>query len=100
MRTVVLMLSICLVVSPAISEPRTGEEVYTKTCSTCHSIGVVNAPKTHDKAAWQARNKDLATLVESTKKGINAMPPFGTCMDCTDKELEAAIKFMMEDKKG
>ena len=28
-------------------------------------------------------------------RGIKAMPPKGTCMDCTDEELKAAIVYML-----
>jgi cytochrome c5 len=37
----------------------------------------------------------IDALVASAKKGKNAMPPMGTCMDCSDAELKAAIEFML-----
>ena len=33
------------------------------------------------------------------KKGINAMPPMGTCMDCSDAELTAAIQHMVDNSQ-
>ncbi|MGB5729137.1 MAG: c-type cytochrome [Thiogranum sp.] len=33
----------------------------------------------------------LATAVS----GLNAMPPKGTCADCSDEELKAAIEYML-----
>jgi cytochrome c5 len=39
-------------------EPKSGEEVYNSTCSTCHQAGVAGAPKTSDTAAWQQRLDD------------------------------------------
>lgn len=94
---ILVQIGICLTLaSSAFAEQRTGEEIYKKHCGMCHAEGLINAPKTHDEAAWKARNKELPALLESSKKGLNAMPPSGTCMDCTDLELKAAIEFMMK----
>ena len=45
------------------------------------------------------RQPRLATgfesLFKNAKQGINTMPPMGTCTDCTDEELEAAIRKML-----
>ena len=98
MKVVIAITLLGILASSALAEPRSGQSVYNQFCTVCHSIGVANAPKTHDKAAWQARNKDQAALLEGAKKGINAMPPNGTCMDCTDEELKAAIDFMMKEE--
>jgi len=78
------------------AQARTGEELYTQYCTTCHTIGVANAPKKGDAEAWAPRKaKGMPAMIEQAKKGLNAMPPKGLCMDCTDQELEAAIKFML-----
>ena len=34
---------------------RSGEEVYTATCSVCHENGIAEAPYLEDKADWEAR---------------------------------------------
>ncbi|MEZ4752857.1 MAG: c-type cytochrome [Bdellovibrionota bacterium] len=80
----------------AYAEGRDGKTVYTAHCTTCHSIGVANAPKTHDEAAWEAKGKTVDQFLESAIKGLNAMPPKGACGDCTDDELKAAIEFMIK----
>ena len=36
----------------------------------------------------------LDGLLAKAISGINAMPPKGTCADCSDDELKAAIKHM------
>lgn len=85
-------------VAPADAAPAamTGEQVYNKHCVVCHSAGVAGAPKTHDKAAWSARQeKGLDALLASAIKGVNAMPPKGTCMSCSDDELKLAIEYML-----
>ena len=53
------------------------EEIYGKSCVVCHASGAAGAPKTGDKAAWQARidAKGMDGMLESIHKGINAMPP-------------------------
>lgn len=68
---------------------------YNKSCAVCHNAGVAGAPKTGDAQAWAPKlEKDMATLVQSVKNGLNAMPPKGMCFDCTDAEYEALITYM------
>ncbi|ADN74515.1 cytochrome c class I [Ferrimonas balearica DSM 9799] len=72
-----------------------GEAVYQKACKTCHEMGIAGAPKVKDAAAWEPRlGKGMDALVSSVKTGLNAMPPGGMCMDCTDEDLKAAIEYM------
>ena len=83
--------------APAASAAaRSGEAVYAATCQVCHVAGVANAPKMGDKAAWAPRiAKGIDALLASAVNGLNAMPPRGTCGDCSDAELKAAIEHMM-----
>lgn len=75
--------------------PRSGEQVYQATCFACHGTGALNAPKSADDWAPRiAKGKDL--LLEHSINGFNAMPPRGTCMDCSDDEISAAIDFMIK----
>ncbi|MCB1705669.1 MAG: cytochrome c5 family protein [Halioglobus sp.] len=68
---------------------------YQTSCFACHSTGAAGAPKAHDEAAWQPRmEKGMPALVESVKKGMNAMPPTGMCSTCTDEDYIALIEFM------
>ncbi|MCB1689402.1 MAG: cytochrome c5 family protein [Halioglobus sp.] len=70
-------------------------EQYQSSCFACHSTGAAGAPKTHDQAAWEPRMaKGMPALVESVKKGLNAMPPTGMCSTCTDEQYTALIEFM------
>jgi cytochrome c5 len=76
--------------------PRSGDQVYNASCLACHSTGVAGAPKLGDQAAWTARvAKGLDGLLATAVSGINAMPPKGTCADCSDEELKAAIEYML-----
>ena len=83
--------------APAASAARSGEDVYKTACVACHASGVAGAPLTGDTAAWQARydaEGGLAGLLAISKAGKGAMPPMGTCANCSDEELNAAIEFM------
>ena len=79
-----------------------GEQVYKKSCVNCHGTGVANAPKLGDAAAWAPRiAKGNDALYNSAKKGIpgTAMMAKGTCVACSDAELEAAVDFMVSTVK-
>ena len=74
---------------------RSGEEIYAAHCHICHATGLNNAPKFADAEVWASRlAKGAEELLRITKEGLNAMPPMGTCMSCTDAELSAAIDHM------
>lgn len=83
------------VAAAASSGPRSGEEVTAKFCNACHGAGILGAPKVGDTAAWQARaTNGIDGLLAHAISGLNAMPPKGTCGDCSDEELKAAIEHM------
>lgn len=76
---------------------RSGEAVYGQYCTACHGSGILEAPKTGDTAAWEARLAaagSLEALTQSAITGIRAMPPKGTCADCSDEEILGAIQHM------
>lgn len=76
---------------------RSGEAVYGQFCTVCHGTGLLGAPKTGDTAAWKAREDAVGgmdKLVLSAIAGKNAMPPKGTCGDCSNDEIHAAIEHM------
>lgn len=73
-----------------------GSQVYDKFCTVCHEAGIGGAPKLGDTAAWAERTaKGMDALWASTINGVNAMPPKGTCMGCSDDELTAAVDYML-----
>lgn len=82
--------------APAAAGTASGEAVYNRVCAACHSTGAANAPKLGDKAAWEPRlSLGLDGLLKSAIAGKNAMPPRGTCADCSDGDLQASIEFML-----
>lgn len=78
------------------SANRSGEDIYNSHCTTCHATGVAGAPKlgSHE---WKVRldEKGIDTLLTHALGGFNAMPPKGTCNDCSDDEIKSAIEFML-----
>ena len=72
-----------------------GEAVYNQFCFACHATGVGGAPLFADAEAWEPRiAKGMDALMASTLNGVGAMPPKGTCMNCSDDELRAAVGHM------
>lgn len=75
-----------------------GETIYRKTCIGCHLTGAANAPKLGDSAAWAPRiAKGKQALYDSSFNGIagTAMVARGSCGDCSDDDLKAAVDYMV-----
>ena len=80
-----------------VAAARDGQTVYKTACFACHDAGVAGAPKLGDKAAWAPRiAKGNDALYSTLQNGLNAMPPKGTCMNCSDDELKAVLDYMVE----
>ena len=79
---------------------RSGQDVYQSTCFACHGTGAAGAPKLGDAAAWAPRiSQGMDTLLNNAINGLRAMPPRGTCGNCSDDDLKAAIEYMVENSK-
>ncbi|KGK42771.1 cytochrome C [Nitrincola sp. A-D6] len=86
------------VAASAGAAARSGEEVYNRFCTACHATGLLDSPKFGSGAmSARADEKGLDGLLASSISGINAMPPKGTCNDCSDEELEATIQYMIDN---
>lgn len=96
MKKLVISLTALLAVSGiAGADEPAGKATYDTKCSVCHASGVAGAPKYGDKAAWAPRiATGMDALLKSATNGKNAMPPKGTCMDCSEADLKAAIEYM------
>lgn len=71
------------------------EATYTQNCAVCHDSGMAGAPKHGDADAWAARlEKGMDTLVHNAITGINAMPPKGMCMTCSDEDMAAMVQYI------
>lgn len=87
--------------APAVAAgPKSGKDVYTGFCATCHGTGLMSAPKLGAAADWAPRAaKGLETLYTHAISGFNSMPPKGMCAACTDDEIKAAVDHMVESSK-
>ena len=66
-----------------------------QTCKACHTSAGSGAPQAGDAKAWQPRLvQGMPTLLDRTINGYKGMPPLGSCMDCSEAEFEALIRFM------
>jgi cytochrome c5 len=81
-----------------------GEQVYQQVCTACHGAGIAGAPKTGDKAAWEARLAQGAdTLNKHAIEGFQGkagyMPPKGGRTDLTDQSVINAVEHMVAQIK-
>lgn len=74
-----------------------GKKVYDQYCMVCHRVGLAGAPKFRNEDDWKPRlaKKDIAALTQSAINGLNAMPARGTCSQCSDEEIQAAVEYMV-----
>jgi cytochrome c5 len=77
-----------------------GDQVYQQVCTACHGAGVAGAPKTGDKAAWDARVAQGAdTLHKHAIEGYQGkagfMPPKGGRTDLSDQSVINAVEYMV-----
>jgi len=72
-----------------------GVAVYERAYAVCHDTGVANAPKLGDRVAWEPRMaQGIQRLLRSLIAGKGAMPPRGTCAECSDADLRAAVEYL------
>lgn len=74
-----------------------GERLYEKNCSVCHNTGFKHAPKPGDVLAWKPIvDAGFVNAYINIVTGKNGHPTKGACPNCTDAELKAALKYMMQ----
>ncbi|MET0384255.1 MAG: c-type cytochrome [Burkholderiaceae bacterium] len=79
--------------------PKTGQQVFEAQCTTCHTAGLLGAPKFGDAAAWGPRiAKGFDALWNSALHGKGSMPAQGGG-DFSDHEIARAVAYMA-DKGG
>lgn len=84
---------------PVLAE---GRSVWMGTCRACHLMGAAGAPAVTDYPNWEPRiAKGLQTLFKSPIHGIKGedgkykMPPRGGNERLTDRQIEAAVEYMV-----
>jgi len=92
--------SCAMPVAAASSGPRSGESVYSSACVACHDTGAGGAPMKGDVAAWGDRiAQGVDMLTTNAINGIRGMPARGTCMNCSDEEIRAAVEFIVDNSQ-
>ena len=83
----------------AVVIPKTGQQVFEAQCTTCHTAGLLGAPKFGDASAWGPRIvKGYDALLQSALHGKGNMPAQGGG-DFSDYEVGRAVVYMA-DKGG
>ena len=80
--------------------PKTGQQVFEAQCTTCHTAGLLGAPKFGDAAAWGPRvAKGYDALLNSALHGKGNMPAQGGG-DFSDYEVGRAVVYMANHGGG
>ncbi len=77
-----------------------GKRVYEQVCADCHNSGKIGAPKIGDKNSWAPLlKKNMDVLIKNTLEGSNGNPPMGGCDNCSDTDVIAAVKYLVQEGK-
>ncbi|NOR19963.1 MAG: hypothetical protein GQ538_07745 [Xanthomonadales bacterium] len=75
-----------------------GRETYQAVCASCHDEGEDGAPVKGDREAWSNRSPLWsAVLIEHAKNGYLNMPAKGGQVELSDKAVEAAGEYMLNE---
>ena len=82
------------------NDPLAGRKIFEAFCATCHAETpqiAVMAPRIGDSKAWAIRRRmGRDTLLFLTLRGAGAMPARGGCFECSDKQVQQAIDYIMQ----
>lgn len=80
--------------------PMSGDEVYQSSCFACHGNGTLGAPIMGNVDQWASRiDQGLETLVKHAVEGFNAMPAMGSCAQCSEDDIAAAVEYMVAESQ-
>lgn len=83
------------------AQQKTGEQVVNETCSNCHATGKEGAPVIGNLDAWKQRLPvGLEQLTAAAIKGHDKMPARGGMAGLSDKEIKAAVNYMVSRLAG
>ncbi len=75
---------------------RSGKNTYELVCASCHSTGLRQIPQINDPSQWVDRlSQGPEVLYSHSIDGLRGMPPKGLCESCLDKEIKAAVDYML-----
>jgi len=74
-----------------------GKQTYERVCITCHSDGVMEAPKFCDITAWKPRiAHGMESMVKHAVEGFNNMPSKGGMESLSVAEAANAVAYMVD----
>jgi cytochrome c5 len=74
-----------------------GKRIYNENCGVCHNSGFKGAHKPGDIEAWKPIvNEGFLHSYLNVLTGRNGHPPRGACTTCSDAEIKAAVKYLLE----
>ncbi|KAA0874462.1 c-type cytochrome [Nitrincola tapanii] len=84
--------------APAAAAGRSAADIYNRSCAACHASGILGSPKFGDgEMTTRLNEKGMDTLLAHAIEGFNAMPPRGTCADCSDDEIKDTVQYMLDN---
>jgi cytochrome c5 len=73
-----------------------GKTIFESKCILCHKNGIAGAPRLGNQSDWAPRiKKKFSLLLQHATMGYRAMPPKGTCLECSLSDLEVTINYML-----
>jgi cytochrome c5 len=100
---IALMLALAGIAQPAYAQGgvKSGQQVVSSVCASCHEPGKDGAPKIGDKQAWSGRIAlGLSALTREALVGIRKMPAHGGSPALSDVEIQRAIVYMVNKSGG
>jgi cytochrome c5 len=81
-----------------------GEAVFRRVCVRCHEKGISGAPKLGDREAWKVRiptgiDNMVRNAIEGYQGNQGVHPPRGGDRNLSDTQIEAAVRYMVEQCK-
>lgn len=81
-------------------DPDAGRKIFKEFCAACHAEDPqidIRAPHIGDKKIWGGlRQLGVPALLKITINGAGAMPARGGCFECSDDQLEMAIRYILD----
>jgi len=100
-RRIAPVAGLALVDASAPRVLKTGEQVYTAVCASCHSAGVAGAPKLGDAAAWAPFiQAGYDAMFKVALEGKGAMPAKGGNPTLDELEVARALVYMANHSGG
>ncbi|MCW8400467.1 c-type cytochrome [Legionella sp. PATHC038] len=82
--------------TPVLKNVSLGKKIYKLHCSVCHNLGANGAPKLGDYMTWNPLIRSgIKHLYHISIVGNASMPANGGCSGCSNKDIEAAVDYMV-----